>query len=946
MPSQSISVPVVFSQVISMGKYSQEKSTVKSPNSTTTTTTSYISSPPIQTLYRKYNNGNNQSVYMSVSSSSSKKTTTTTTRINNNSNNNNNNNKTASAYIMGTSKYSKNNAFEVASIVSFMSITFKCIFVFTAFVLDKILCIILNPFETLVYLLYRIYEIRTMKYQLEELKREKAQFINQSEQLMVQLNACRIINRNVETSYKAMKQKRDILKETNKAIQNELQRERESRYVVEKCHNERIEKLEFEIDMKDQEIMQYEDKERLLKKKIHKLQKKLKKASSLSSSSCLSLPSFSLQNFNTFTFDDPEPSNKESNNDGDNDNTKSEEDIEIYFSENENGNFVFAKDSDAESCTDSSSASEWESESESESESEPESELESDSDSDSNSSIDSDIDAIDSKTINEIPKNSIYYNFGRHQDDTKDEEEEEELELANKVEQNPVSAMRQEAYNCLYQSIVSELCSSSILMDLDVKLDKNNINSYTCISIILEALINYLETKNQLINTEAIDEIFIRYRALILNYTDTEEDQMNLLVALENICIESSLRLQQHLRILMAIYKAELIDPNIIIKWYRLLPDSEDSSHRSCPMTPSIYCVLPKLQKDTSTKVLKRSNSFTEGDCRSFGHMIDGHYATNAIPCSLEDNANIYSKSEGIENVNTKTKTEIKVSQNNHNHEESLESVTKSKSKNGGRSGHARTASGSILRRKRSSSNASDSNHEIYYLRLRKDIRELAKVFALWLESKECSSSDEESILDNMSMSQDFESDSEDGGISGELRRIHRKLLSDEDSCETNSNSNSYGMEEDESSEIDSVETYNNQNLSEIAVRKCCKRVTFNLSHMEDKDEAETVNNEEEDVNNQNTYLNENENSSLMACIENNPLNFNQFEFDEDTDEEGEEEIIEEVEEVIEEEEIIEEEIIEEETINGDEENEENLTIIEEKEEVIDEVVECIKIKN
>ena len=64
MQSQTISVPVVFSQVISMGKYSQEKSTVKSPNSTTTTTTSYISSPPIQTLYRKYNNGNNQSVYM------------------------------------------------------------------------------------------------------------------------------------------------------------------------------------------------------------------------------------------------------------------------------------------------------------------------------------------------------------------------------------------------------------------------------------------------------------------------------------------------------------------------------------------------------------------------------------------------------------------------------------------------------------------------------------------------------------------------------------------------------------------------------------------------------------------------------------------------------------------------------------------------------------------
>jgi len=178
-------------------------------------------------------------------------------------------------------------------------------------------------------------------------------------------------------------------------------------------------------------------------------------------------------------------------------------------------------------------------------------------------------------------------------------------------------------------------------------------------------------------------------------------------------------------------------------------------------------------------------------------------------------------------------------------------------------------------------------------------------------------------------MSQDLETDSEDSGIGKELQRLHLKLLSDEDTCDTNSNSNSYGMEDDEFSENGSIESYssNHSNLSGNGLKKCCKRVTFNLSHLEDKDEDETINNDEEEVNQQDIKL---EDSPLFACLERNPLSFNQFEFDEDminnndesTNEDSEEEeIIEEVEEVIEEEEIIEEELIEE-TINGNDENE------------------------
>jgi len=430
---------------------------------------------------------------------------------------------------------------------------------------------------------------------------------------------------------------------------------------------------------------------------------------------------------------------------------------------------------------------------------------------------------------------------------------------------------------------------------------------------------------------------------------------MNLLVALENICIENSIRLQQHLRILMAVYKAELVDPNIIIKWYRLLPDTEESNHRSCPMTPSLHCTLPILPLNSS-KVVTKSLSYSEGEYKHFGQMIDGHYASNAILSSIDDNANVYYRKEGSISSNALNTNEPKLIKDSLLHTEEpmditnkLTSLSRPKNSHGNRCGHARTASGTILRRKRSMSNASDtSSHEIYYLRLRKDVRELVKVFALWLESKESSSSDDESLLDNMSMSQDFDSDSEDSGVGNELQRLHQKLLSDDETCD--SNSNSYGMEDDVASDIVSEDS-NNSNHSNHPVgsslKKCSKRVTFNLSHMEENDEDETINNDEEvDCSHQS-----NDESPLISCLERNPLSFNQFEFNEDEDEseeENEEEIVEEVEEVIEEEEIIEEEIIEE-TIDGREENDneeddESVTIVEEKEEVIDEVVECIKV--
>jgi hypothetical protein len=254
--TQTISVPVLISKLdVSMGKTVRTKTSKNSPTRTTTTTTTSYRSPPVKTVYRTRNVNNQQSVYMSVSSSSRKTTTTTTTRVNNNSISFNSNN---NLYIKGKS-HSKGLS-DVQFLLSLFTVSFKYIFIVSCNVFEKLLFIVLNPFESIIFVTCKINELRAMSRCIEELKYERSQLINQGDQLLAQLNAVRICYRNVESSYRAMKQKRDTLKETIKALQNELQRERESRFVVEKCHNERIEKLEFDIDMKEQEIMKYEDK--------------------------------------------------------------------------------------------------------------------------------------------------------------------------------------------------------------------------------------------------------------------------------------------------------------------------------------------------------------------------------------------------------------------------------------------------------------------------------------------------------------------------------------------------------------------------------------------------------------------------------------------------------------------------------------------------------------
>jgi len=256
------------------------------------------------------------------------------------------------------------------------------------------------------------------------------------------------------------------------------------------------------------------------------------------------------------------------------------------------------------------------------------------------------------------------------------------------------------------------------------------------------------------------------------------------------------------------------------------------------------------------------------------------------------------------------------------------------KSKSNGHSGRNHA-----MRRKRSMSNASDSG-----VVLRRDVRELAKFFALWLESKETSSSDDESILDSMSQELD-DDESEDSG--NELRNLHRRLLSDDESKD------SPIMDGDNSSDIVSVATEDEQYT--LLSPKKCKKVTFNLTPMDDKDEDATIPNEEDHVS-YSKKVTVNTSSPLVACLNNNPLSkCNAFDFPEyEGEEEGQaqelddEEIIEEVEEIIEEEEEVVEEIIEEEVVNVNGENynpdDESVTIVEEKEEVIDEVVECIKV--
>ncbi|RKO86869.1 hypothetical protein BDK51DRAFT_46649, partial [Blyttiomyces helicus] len=80
--------------------------------------------------------------------------------------------------------------------------------------------------------------------------------------LFALLAASRAQIKRLEASLKVLSRKRDSLVESAKVLKKDVWKEREARFVVEKCLGETIKKMELEMDLKDNEILELRDSQR------------------------------------------------------------------------------------------------------------------------------------------------------------------------------------------------------------------------------------------------------------------------------------------------------------------------------------------------------------------------------------------------------------------------------------------------------------------------------------------------------------------------------------------------------------------------------------------------------------------------------------------------------------------------------------------------------------
>ncbi|KAJ3289353.1 hypothetical protein HK104_007521 [Borealophlyctis nickersoniae] len=103
-----------------------------------------------------------------------------------------------------------------------------------------------------------------------------------------------------------------------------------------------------------------------------------------------------------------------------------------------------------------------------------------------------------------------------------------------------------EGVNRLYQELVSDVTPSTMAVDLDVLAGRFGAGSCECLVVVVEAVLKFLEVKGLLGSGEEVVKRF---------------------------CTTSPTRIPHHTRILMSLYKLDLVEPPYFLQWYESCTD-------------------------------------------------------------------------------------------------------------------------------------------------------------------------------------------------------------------------------------------------------------------------------------------------------------------------------------------------------------------------------------
>jgi len=441
-----------------------------------------------------------------------------------------------------------------------------------------------------------------------------------------QISELKLHNKYLDSHLKSVKKKRDTFNELVKELKNELQRERQTRFMVEKCHSEKVERLLFDDDMKEREIDELKTLNRELEGKLCKIKEdlnhykeKLKAKNDYIRKKYNSSPTQQLYNNlnNSYKYDSDSRSIN-LNEDSDYDAYSSPSLCNIDF-EADSKSDDFAFDSSAKSA---------------------------------NSKLDSDYDDDDDDNENgtaegnankgyEIPKDSPYYELFNK---TEEKESPEDLEYEEDKDKYVEINFFNETTDEITHKLISDSNANSILVDVYEKMVDRypQATPKDWIYVTLTSFLRFLELKNMITNNQFIQAAFKKYKKLFLRCMETPDDQLDLLYALEVLCIKNPQRLRQHLRFLMTLYEVELVDPYIIVRWY----DTKNPFDFTNKM--DYKPVESKSKLEGEGVGVSNANSTAQTSTAPKNTFIKRHRSRNSVSSTSQDFAKAMGKMEEL----------------------------------------------------------------------------------------------------------------------------------------------------------------------------------------------------------------------------------------------------------------------------------------------------------
>ncbi|KAJ3414510.1 hypothetical protein HDV05_006512 [Chytridiales sp. JEL 0842] len=379
--------------------------------------------------------------------------------------------------------------------------------------------------------------------------------------LRQQLAISRQANKKLEAQVRVLKRNKDALLESVKALKLDVRSERDSRFVMERCLNERLKKMELDLDFKENEIVELRDRQREMDAEMEERFFYEEPAGGAGGTVCANCGALTTTNTGSSSLRSSRVGGGQSSSSasgGGGASTSSPSPSAPSASTPSGGggrvrlNSSHIPASAFSALSDSSKTRRYEDEEGYGSE----------------ESFDSQLSTTSTSPTLTDP---------HHQQ-----------QPAPPPPEPHSTPFFKEACNLLHQELISEASPSTIQIDLTDLAHTHSATPIECLRVVVEGLLRFLESretlpptkkKNPTAQEDVLANTLSRYKTLVSAFVDSNAAEVHLLNLLEERCLDPKRpgRVQRHLQVLMGLYRLELFEPPAGVHWFeQSWPEGEE----------------------------------------------------------------------------------------------------------------------------------------------------------------------------------------------------------------------------------------------------------------------------------------------------------------------------------------------------------------------------------